>query len=195
MKVLIADDDRVARAMLEAGVRKHGFEPVMASNGAEAWLMLCANDGPRVALLDWMMPGADGLDICRRIRALPPERYIYTVMLTGRSSREDQLTGFAAGADDFITKPYDTRELAARLRIAERLVRLQEDVIRRSRDLTIAEARIANLEGLLPICMHCKRIRDEAATWQPLEQYIERKSGALFTHSLCEVCLEKHFPE
>jgi DNA-binding response OmpR family regulator len=195
MKVLIADDDRVARAMLEAAVRKHGFEPVMAANGIEAWTMLCAPDGPRVALLDWMMPGADGLDICRRVRALPPERYIYIVFLTGRSSREDQLTGFAAGADDFIAKPYDPREVGARLRIGERLVRLQEDVARRSRELAMAEARIANLEGLLPICMHCKRIRDEDRSWQPLEQYIQRHSRALFTHSLCEICLERHFPE
>ena len=128
MRVLIADDDAVSRRLLQVTVEKWGHEVLTTSDGAEAWQHLEKADGPRLAILDWMMPGLDGLEVCRRARerVVP---YVYIVLLTARDKKDDLLTAFEAGADDFLTKPMDASELRARLRTGQRVLELQESLL------------------------------------------------------------------
>jgi len=129
LKVLIADDSIVSRHLLEATLRKWGYEVAVACDGAEALDLLQREDTPRLAILDWMMPGLTGLEVCRRIRQHSREPYIYILLLTSKSQKEDLIEGMEAGADDYITKPFDQNELQVRLRAGKRLVDLQAELL------------------------------------------------------------------
>jgi two-component system cell cycle response regulator len=129
VKVLIADDDLVSRRLLEKTLVGLGYEVVLASDGLEARHHLLAPDGPRLAILDWMMPGADGLDVCRWVRD-QAGAYVYIIVLTSKDRREDLVAAFDAGVDDFITKPPDSTELRARLRSGERVLALETKLLR-----------------------------------------------------------------
>jgi diguanylate cyclase (GGDEF)-like protein len=129
MKVLIAEDDTISRRMLEAFLVKWGYEVVVATQGEEAWTILQGNDTPRMAILDWMMPGKDGVEICRGLRQRKGRPYIYTLLLTARGQKTDIVQGLEAGADDYVTKPFDPFELRARLRAGRRIVELQEQLL------------------------------------------------------------------
>jgi diguanylate cyclase (GGDEF)-like protein len=129
MRLLIADDDPVSRRMLAHLVRQRGFEPVVVSEGASALAQLAHADPPRLAIVDWEMPELDGVEVCRRLRALDREPYVYIVLLTGRSSIDHVVEGLDAGADDYLTKPYHPDELALRLRAARRLLTLQQQLM------------------------------------------------------------------
>jgi diguanylate cyclase (GGDEF)-like protein len=129
MRVLIAEDDSISRRMLEAFLVKWGFEVMVATEGEKAWGILQGNDAPRLAVLDWMMPGRDGIDICRSLRQRKGRAYIYIILLTARGQKEDIVEGLEAGADDYITKPFDPYELRARLRAGRRIVELQEQLL------------------------------------------------------------------
>lgn len=126
MKALIADDSLISRRLLEAALRKWDYEVVMASDGEEAWEQLRWQDAPRIAILDWMMPGLSGPEVCRRVRELKSDRYTYILLVTSRSHREDLIEGMEAGADDYITKPFDQNELKVRLGSGRRIVELQD---------------------------------------------------------------------
>jgi diguanylate cyclase (GGDEF)-like protein len=125
MKILLADDSVVSRRLLQDTLRKLGYEVVEAADGHRALDLLMHPDGPRLAVVDWMMPGLDGLEVCRRVRQRTTP-YAYVILLTARDRQEDVLTGLDAGADDFLTKPFDVVELRARLRSGERVLELQE---------------------------------------------------------------------
>jgi diguanylate cyclase (GGDEF)-like protein len=129
VKVLIADDSIVSRHLLEATLRKWGYDVTVACDGAEALQILEREDAPALVILDWMMPGISGLEVCRRIRARGSEPYIYILLLTSKSQKEDLIEGMDAGADDYITKPFDQNELQVRLRAGNRLVRLQAELL------------------------------------------------------------------
>jgi len=129
MKALIAEDDSISRRMLEAFLVKWGYEVLAVSDGEEAWGILQGNDAPRLAILDWMMPGRDGIDICRSVRQRKGRAYIYIILLTARGQKEDIVAGLEAGADDYVTKPFDPYELRARLRAGRRIVELQEQLL------------------------------------------------------------------
>jgi diguanylate cyclase (GGDEF)-like protein len=128
VRILVADDDRVSRRLLELKLVQWGFEVVEVADGTEAWNALRAPDGPRLAILDWMMPGLDGIEVCRRVRerAVP---YIYVVIITAKDRKEDIVAALEAGADDFLTKPFDAFELKARLRTGSRILELQESLL------------------------------------------------------------------
>jgi two-component system cell cycle response regulator len=128
VRILVADDSIVSRHVLDSTLRKWGYEVVLASDGEEAWQTLQRDDAPRLVILDWMMPGMTGLEICRLVRARAPEPYIYILLLTSKSHREDLIEGMEAGADDYITKPFDQHELKVRLRAGTRLVELQAEL-------------------------------------------------------------------
>lgn len=128
MKILIADDDLVSRRLLERTLMALGHEVTAVGDGLSATAVLLGPDGPRVAILDWMMPGTTGLEVCRLVRERPVP-YVYILLLTTRDRREDIVAGLDAGADDFLTKPFDAFELRARLRPGERIVDLQEGLI------------------------------------------------------------------
>lgn len=195
MRVLIAEDEPVSRRLLEIQLERAGYEITAVADGGQAWEVLTADDAPRLAVLDWMMPVIDGLEICRRVRADTTRSYVYIVLLTARSRDQDRETGFHAGADDFLTKPFEAQDLRSRLAVGKRILELQSALEARLAALEQARGEVVRLQGLLPICMHCKRIRDDTQRWTPLEQYIERHSDASFTHSLCCECLARHYPE
>jgi two-component system, cell cycle response regulator len=126
MKILVAEDDRISRELLTSLLTKWGYEVVPVRDGDRAWGLLREQDDLRIAILDWMMPGLDGITICRLIRERQKEgRYIYTIILTARDNKEDALAGLEAGADDYITKPFNSEELRFRVRIGKRIVDLE----------------------------------------------------------------------
>jgi diguanylate cyclase (GGDEF)-like protein len=128
VKILIADDDRVSRRLLEGTLTRLGHDVSSVGTGTEATSALLAPDAPRLAILDWMMPGADGLAVCRTVRVQAPH-YVYVILLTARDRPEDMEAAAAAETDDFLTKPFDVRELRGRLRAGERILELQERLL------------------------------------------------------------------
>jgi two-component system, cell cycle response regulator len=135
VKILIADDSIVSRHLLEATLRKWGYEVMVACDGAEALELLQREDAPSLIILDWMMPGMTGVEVCRRIRQRDSEPYTYILLLTSKSQKEDLIEGMEAGADDYITKPFDQNELQVRLRAGIRLVDLQTQLLKAREDL------------------------------------------------------------
>lgn len=195
MRILIAEDDPISRRLLEANLNRIGYDVLACENGDQAWELLQPEDGPRIAVLDWMMPVMDGAEVCRRIRRQETQRYVYLILLTARGRKQDRAEGFSAGADDYLTKPFDVQELRAKITVGRRILDLQAALSTKVAELEEALCHVRQLQGLLPICMHCKQIRDDSSNWHPLEQYIERRSEAAFTHSLCPGCLSRHYPE
>ncbi|HEV2176394.1 MAG TPA: response regulator transcription factor [Terriglobia bacterium] len=188
MKILIAEDDAVSRRALEGALKPCGCDLVVAADGAEAWEMLRAPDAPRLAVLDWMMPRLDGLELVRKVREHSPASLAYLIMLTCRDSRADLIQGLGAGADDYVTKPFHTDELRARVQVGLRVVQLQSALDARVRELEEALSRVKRLQGLLPICSYCKKIRDDGNYWQQVEAYITERSEAEFSHGICPGC-------
>jgi len=131
MRILIADDSIVSRHLLDATLRKWGYEVVVACDGVEAWNVLQAADGPMVAILDWVMPGLTGPEVCKRVRDLEKDRdtYTYLLLLTSKSLKEDLIEGMESGADDYVTKPFDQHELKVRLRAGTRIIDLQQQLV------------------------------------------------------------------
>ncbi len=191
MKVVIADDDRVAAAILSRTLERWDFDVLVGSNGAEAWSYLQDSQGPTLAILDWMMPGLDGPEICRRVRGELSQANMYLMLLTSRESRGDVITGLTAGADDYIIKPFDHDELRARVQVGVRVLTLQERLADRVVELQEALSNVKQLRGLLPICSYCKRIRGDDQYWQQVDSYITDHSGAQFSHGICPACFEK----
>src|SRR5581483_6762379 len=141
-RILIAEDDPVSRRVLESTLRRWGYEVVVTADGEEAWAALQAVDAPPLVVLDWMMPGLDGLEVCRRLRTRPAATAPYVVLLTARTRREDVVQGLEAGADDFVGKPFDREELRARLNVGVRMVALQQKLAARVRELEEAMSRV-----------------------------------------------------
>ena len=129
MRILIAEDDAISRRLLETVLGKWGYEVVVAVDGEQAWETFQSEDAPRLAILDWMMPGKDGIEVCRRVRERPGAPYVYILLLTAKSQREDLVNGMEAGADDYITKPFDANELKVRLRAGRRILELQSQLM------------------------------------------------------------------
>lgn len=179
--------------LLETLLRPLADEVAVATDGESAWAMLQRETGPLLVVLDWMMPGLDGAELCRRIRASETLRGSHVIMLTARASREDVVSGLDAGADDYLAKPPDRSELAARVRAGARILALREELAARVRELEQAMSRVRSLEGLLPICSYCKRIRNPENDWTAVEEYVAERSHAEFTHGICPACLDNHF--
>ncbi len=191
MKILIAEDDAVSRRVLEATLARWGFEVTTTTNGTEAWEALAAGDAPRLAILDWMMPEIDGLEICRRARQRPGAGPLHIILLTARGRKEDVIAGLQAGADDYVTKPFDHEELRARVQVGVRLIELQSMLADRVVELEEALARVRQLRGLLPICSYCKKVRDDQNYWQQVEQYVSTHADVKFSHGICPDCYQK----
>jgi phosphoserine phosphatase RsbU/P len=191
MRVLIADDDDVSRCELEALLTRHGHKVVAVADGAHAWDILQADDPPRVAVLDWLMDSMDGIDVCRRVRERPMLRGLYLILLTSRGDKRHVLTGLQAGANDYVTKPFNGEELLARIDVGKQMIGLQDELKARVSELEIALARVKQLQGLLPICSYCKCIRDDKNYWHQVESYVSFHSEAEFSHAICPHCWEK----
>jgi CheY-like chemotaxis protein len=134
MQVLIAEDDPVSRRVLGIALVRWGYEVVATRDGAEAWEALQREDAPRLAILDWMMPGLDGVEVCRRVRESSDLGLFHVILLTARDQREDLVAGLEAGADDYVVKPFDHAELRARVRVGERVLGLQERLAEQAKE-------------------------------------------------------------
>jgi two-component system, cell cycle response regulator len=134
-RILIAEDDAVSRRLLEVFLVKWGFEVVVATNGTDALQFLERMDAPRLAVLDWMMPGLEGVQVCQKLRANTDRPYVYVLLLTARAQKEDLLHGLECGADDYLTKPFDAQELRARLHVGQRILDLQDRLMSISEEL------------------------------------------------------------
>lgn len=168
MRILIAEDDPVSRRILEAQLTKWGYEVVCASDGLEAWKFLQQPDSPKLAVLDWMMPAMDGVEVIRKLREHPELPYVYTLLLTAKGQKEDLIAGLDAGADDYVTKPFDSHEMQARIRTGRRILDLQDQLIA-AREVLRAEAThdqltgVWNRAGILDILQReCARVRRTA---------------------------------
>jgi diguanylate cyclase (GGDEF)-like protein len=146
-RVLIAEDDPISRRLLEVLLVKWGFEVELAATGLEALQLLERIDAPRLAVLDWMMPGMEGTQVCRKLRELKDRPYVYVLLLSGRTQKEDLLQGLDSGADDYLTKPFDSQELRARLHVGRRILDLQDKLISTGEEL-LFRATHDNLTGI-----------------------------------------------
>ena len=191
MNILIAEDDPVTCRKLEVVLTKQGYNVVVARDGNQAFDMLMNDDAPQLAILDWMMPGMDGVDICKKIENRKTGSYTYIILVTSKTEKEDIAAGLDAGADDYVTKPFSAKELHARVRVGERILTLQNNLAEHVAKLEDALSSVRQLQGLLPICAYCKKIRDDQNYWQRVENYISKYSDAKFSHSICPDCYEE----
>ena len=190
MEILVAEDDLVSRRALEASLTKWGHPVLVVGDGAAAYDVLSRDQAPRLAILDWMMPGLDGPAVCRRVRADAGRPAPYLILLTARGATEDRVAGLQAGADDYISKPFERRELRARINVGLRMLALQRSLADRVAALEQALKSVRQLQGLLPICSYCKRIRTDDNYWQRVEEYISAHSAAQFSHGICPGCFD-----
>jgi len=191
MKILIAEDDSISRRLLQAALVRWGYEVVVTTNGREAWEVLQNPDPPLLLVLDWLMPEVDGIEICREARQSDTLKSAYIILLTSRGSKEDVIQGLEAGADDYVTKPFDHGELRARVQVGARVVGLQCMLAERVHQLEEAMNSVKTLQGLLPICCYCKKIRDDGNYWHRVESYISGHANVRFSHGICPDCSEK----
>ena len=188
MHILIAEDEATNRLLLERALQRWGHEVTVTENGVQAWEALRGSSPPQLAILDWMMPEMDGVEVCRRARTMLGQVQLYIILLTALDSEDDIVTGLEAGADDYVTKPFDHRELHARIDVGKRILDLQSDLSNRIRELEASLAREKTLQGLLPICSYCKKVRDDQNYWQQVEGYIEDHADVSFSHGICPDC-------
>jgi sigma-B regulation protein RsbU (phosphoserine phosphatase) len=194
MRILIAEDEPISRRLLETTLTKAGHDVAAVVDGIRA-LDSIQKEVPDILITDWMMPELDGLELCRRLRGLELPSYVYVIVLTALTQKENITQGLDAGADDYITKPFDRTELLARVRAGERVVKLERSLREKNKELSEALAQVKELKGLLPICMFCKKIRKDKNYWQQVEEYLAEHTDADFSHSLCPECLEEHYPD
>lgn len=195
MRILIAEDDFVSRRILQADLEKNGYDVIVTQNGSEAYSALSRPDAPQLAILDWMMPELDGVDVCRKIREAKHENYTYILLLTTKGEKEDIVIGLDAGADDYITKPCNPRELLSRVRVGIRMLNLQNSLKEHVQKLEEALTQVRQLQGLLPICCYCKKIQNSDNYWQQVEKYISEHAEVEFSHGICPECYKNVIEE
>ena len=201
MKVLIADDNEKMLRHLRYALDEHeqDYDVIEVSDGQSALSTLQEENSPSIAILDWNMPGLDGPDICRIIRKEEKETDChnpkYLILLTIRNESDEVAKALMNGANDHMVKPFHFEELQARVAVGTRVVELQQLLGKRVKELEEAAKKIKTLEGLIPICMHCHKIKNDQKQWQKLEAYIHQHSDARFSHGLCPDCVKEHYPE
>jgi signal transduction histidine kinase len=184
MRILIAEDAPVSRRLLQQCLQQWGYEVVPASNGAEAWQLFNAGDAAfPIVISDWMMPEMDGLDLIRRIRAKSSSNYVYTMLLTAKSEREDVVVGMEAGADDFLRKPLDRDELRVRLRAGERIVRLEQTLAAQNQEL---RQRMEEVETFVYTASH--DLQTPLRTFGSYAQLLLADYGKVLDEEGCELC-------
>ena len=189
MRILVAEDDPVSRTLLTRSLHQWGHEVEPVSDGMEAYGRLLDPKGPPIAILDWTMPGLEGPEICRQVRAAALRMQPYLVILTARHTAGDLAVALEAGADDFLSKPFDRVELQARLQAGVRIINLHRALTDRIHELEESRQREHSLRTLMPICSYCKKIRGDKDGWEPIDQYLA-EHGYRITHAVCPSCLD-----
>ena len=190
MKILIAEDEYITRLMVQVSLEKWGYRVDCVSDGNEAWEVLQKPDAPQIAILDWEMPGLDGVEVCRRVKELEKETPIYVILLTGRDNRNDILHGFDMGADDYMTKPFDDNELRAWVRVAERLVHIQISLAESVEELRYVLDQMESLQGALPVCKSCHKIQGSEDAWISLDEAMHDQSDPRILPTKCPECTQ-----
>lgn len=181
MKIIVAEDDGVSRARLTAVLKTLGHEPLVFPNGAAAWQAF-QEEPCRVVISDWEMPEMDGIELCRNVRTHEAAEYTYFILVTAAHTGDDAYTrAIEADVDDFLAKPLRRDALWRRLRVAERILRFTH--------------KIQQLEKLLPVCMYCKKVRDDQDYWHEMETYIRAQTGSDFSHGVCPNCVSRVMAE
>lgn len=189
IRLLIAEDHAPTRNALRTLLEWRAFEVITVESGDEALQVLLSDKAPAIALLDWMLPGVSGVEVCKAVRE-NPNSYIYLIVITGREGEEDIAEALAAGADDFIRKPTGVAELLARVRNGQRTIQLERNLSARVSELENSLAKVSHLKRLLPICMYCKKVRNDSDYWQEIDAYITQHTDTDFTHGVCPNCMK-----
>jgi phosphoserine phosphatase RsbU/P len=189
--VLIADDDKVTLNVLNDVLTRAGYDVLTATDGDQAWKKLQQSPA-QLAVLDWVMPGMEGPEICQRAAKEPKLANRYFILLTGKDKTDDLVAGLQSGASDYLRKPFNESELLARVEVGMRFIALQRKLAERVEEMEKALATVRRLEGLLPICSYCKRIRNEQDYWERVDNYISQHANVRFSHNICPDCYEKH---
>lgn len=195
IKVLVVDDDPDILFATSRVLKKAGYQMFTADSGKMA-MEAVRTIVPDLILMDVVMPDAEGPELCRRIKDDPNFRGIYVLLTSGvRVESEEQAEGLDSGADGYIARPLSNRELLARVDSMVRILRAERERDQLIIELKKAISEIKRLSGLLPICSHCKKIRDDKGYWSQIESYIRDHSDAEFSHSICPDCAKIHYPE
>ncbi len=195
VKILVVDDDPDVLFATARVVKKGGYQTITAGSGKET-LEKIASEMPDLILMDVVMPDIEGPELCRRIKEDPNLKGIYVVLTSGsRVESEQQADGLDSGADGYIARPLTNREFLSRVNAMVRILRAE-----RERDALIIELKkaiseIKQLSGMLPICSHCKKIRDDKGYWSQIENYISAHSDTQFSHGICPECAKKYYPD
>lgn len=191
--LLLVDDSPLSLRMLSQLLAQNRFRVRTVPGGAQA-LETVRLLPPDLVLLDVTMPGMDGFEVCRQIKAHPLTQDIPVIFLTGNTDMEDILRGFEVGAADYVTKPFREAELLARVRTHLELKRRRDAELQLIRELREALDQVKVLSNLLPICSHCKKIRDDAGYWADVDTYFSRYAQARFSHGICPACVKELYP-
>ena len=191
MKLLIAEDEYTTRLTVQVVLEQWGYKVDSVADGTAGWEILQKPNGPQIAILDWEMPGIDGLELCRMVKSLERRTPVYVILLTGRDAQVDILKGFDAGADDYITKPFDENELRARVRVAERLVRIQDELAISNDELREVLNHVELLQGNFPVCTACQKVENYDGSWKTLTEYSDLQEDPRFSYTICPACREK----
>jgi len=206
-KILVVDDSLTIRMQVKELLEDNGLQVLLAENGKRS-LAVLAKENPDVILLDVIMPEMDGIEVCRIIKSDEALKEIPILILTTVSDVENKVKGLNAGADDYVTKPFEVVELIARvnavLRTKELLEQLKREINERKRtekerEILIQELKdtlikVKTLSGLLPICASCKKVRDDSGYWNQIEEYVRDHSEADFSHGICPECMDVLYP-
>ena len=191
MKILIAEDEFTTRMMVQVCLENWGYRVESVTNGEEALAQLQKPDAAHIAILDWEMPLLDGVEVCRRVKEMEVENPPYIILLTGRDSKTDIVRGFDAGADDYMTKPFNDDELRARTRVAERLVRTQSSLSESVVELREALNQLEILESGVEMCRTCRKILNRYnGQWQSLDELLENNDNPHLVINTCPHCTQ-----
>jgi len=189
VKILIAEDEFTTRMMVQVCLENWGYRVVSVINGDEAWAELQKADAPHIAILDWEMPGINGIEVCRRAKDLEVENPPYIILLTSRDSKTDIVRGFDAGADDYMTKPFNDNELRARTRVAERLVRTQSSLSESVTELREVLNQLEVLESGVEGCGTCRKIFNKYdGQWYSLDDLLKNRTEHQLVINTCPEC-------
>ncbi|KAF0244358.1 MAG: response regulator [Planctomycetota bacterium] len=191
MKILVAEDDPVSRRLFEITLTRWGHEPLLAEDGDAAWAVLQRPDRPLLAVLDLMMPGLSGIDVCRKARSQAGKRPLHVILLTARSETSTIVEALDSGADDYVVKPFTPDELRSRIGAGIRVVELATQLETRIGELERAMAELKELREMLPMCAYCKKVRNDQNFWERVETYLGKKTKAKVSHGVCPECMEK----
>lgn len=187
MKILVADDDKVIQRVLEGLLNKWGHEVVTAEDGDQAWKVIQQDGRVRLALLDWQMPGMDGLEVIREAKQLHIVPF-YSILITMHGGKFSHIDALEAGADDFVSKPFDKDVLWARIKSAIRMIELQSDLVRRVAEVERGLAAFARLAEVVPVCPLCGAVRDHQGKWHKLNLPIGEAPGSAASTPPCPEC-------